>query len=110
MFLIRLWHYLKRLCYYSCSGFGRKVYQYLHKKADFIMGYERQDGAAIVYMKMSIHGFKSARSAARGPASGFDPRRRGSLPFHPIPETKRFLLGIRVCHPHIPDDIHHLVH
>jgi similar to stage IV sporulation protein len=65
MFLIRLWHYLKGYVIIIVSGFGaEKFVNICTKRQILIWDMERLDSNRI-QMKISMRGFKSARTAAR---------------------------------------------
>ena len=65
MFLIRLWHYLKGYVIIIVSGFSAERFINICTKRQILLwDMERLDPTSI-RMKMSIRGFKSARSAAR---------------------------------------------
>ena len=96
MFLIRLWHYLKGYVIIVVSGFSiEKFINICTKRQILLWDMERLDGAA-VRMKMSIRGFKTARSAARKARVRVRIHEKKGIPYIFTRYRKRrgFLLGI----------------
>jgi len=65
MFLIRLWHYLKGYVIIIVSGFAVEKFINICTRRQILLWDIERTGPAEVTMKMSIRGFKNARSAAR---------------------------------------------
>lgn len=98
MFLIRLWHYLKG--YVIIIVNGRSVETFINictRRQILLWDMERVDQSS-VRMKMSIRGFKNARSAARKSRCRVRIRGKKGLPFllGKYKKRKGFILGLIV--------------
>lgn len=96
MFLIRLWHYLKGYVIIIVSGPAVEKFINICTRRQILLWDIERLGHSEVLMKMSIRGFKNARSAARKSGCRIRIKARRGLPFiiGRYKKRKGFVAGI----------------
>lgn len=96
MFLIRLWHYLKGYVIIIVSGLSvERFINICTRRQILLWDIERQNSTTVI-MKMSIRGFKNARSAARKSRCRVRIKAKKGLPYILWKYKKRrgFVIGL----------------